>query len=76
METQFHTMENLFLQLGLKNDAYAIRRFIEIHRLQDDENIEDALFWSPNQAAFLRECLTADSDWAEVVDQLSAQLRV
>ena len=37
--------------------------------------LPDASFWSPAQAAFLRDALAADSDWAEVVDALSAALR-
>ncbi|MEX0614426.1 MAG: DUF2789 domain-containing protein [Methylophaga sp.] len=76
MDSQFHTMENLFLQLGLDNDALAIRRFVDIYRLQDHEAIENAPFWTPAQAAFISECLAEDSDWAEVVDQLSTQLRL
>jgi len=35
----------------------------------------DAPFWSPAQARFLRESITADADWANVVDQLSVALR-
>lgn len=76
MDNQFHTMENLFLQLGLDNEPLAIRRFVELHRLQDNETIENAPFWTPAQAAFIGECLAEDSDWAEVVDQLNAQLRL
>ncbi len=76
MDSQFHTMENLFLQLGLDNDSLAIRRFVDIHRLQDNETIENASFWTPAQAAFISECLAEDSDWAEVVDQLNTQLRL
>jgi len=37
--------------------------------------IADAPFWTPAQAAFLREKLNEDADWAELVDQLSAALR-
>lgn len=76
MDSQFHTMENLFLQLGLDNDPLAIRRFVDIHRLQENETIENASFWTPAQAAFISECLAEDSDWAEVVDQLNTQLRL
>ncbi len=76
MDSQFHTMENLFLQLGLDNDPLAIRRFVDIHRLHEHETIENAPFWTPAQAAFISECLSDDSDWAEVVDQLNAQLRL
>lgn len=76
MDNQFHTLENLFTQLGLDNDPQAIRRFIHLHRLQEYETIENAPFWTPAQAAFISECLAEDSDWAEVVDQLNAQLRL
>ena len=76
MDSQFHTMENLFMQLGLENDAVAIRRFVDTHRLHEDEAIENASFWTPAQSAFIYECLADDSDWAEVVDQLNSQLRL
>lgn len=75
MDTSQHTMENLFMQLGLQSDEDAIEQFMASHTLQEDEKLENASFWSASQSAFLKECLAADSDWAEVVDQLNVQLR-
>lgn len=74
MESTFHSLENLFLQLGLANDPSAIDAFISQNKLNSDQALEDAAFWTPAQSAFIRECLSEDSDWAEVVDQLNALL--
>ena len=71
-----HHFSELFAQLGLPNDEYAIQRFIVSHaRLSDDFRLPDAPFWTPSQAAFLREAISHDSDWVEMVDQLSVALR-
>lgn len=75
MDTSLHTLPNLFLQLGLNNSEQAIADFVSTHRLDGNGPLHDAGFWTPAQAAFIRECLEEDSDWAEVVDQLSVQLR-
>ncbi|MBL4638486.1 MAG: DUF2789 domain-containing protein [Proteobacteria bacterium] len=74
MDTSMHTMENLFLQLGLSNTETDIDEFIATHHIQANESIAQAHFWTAAQAAFIQECLTEDSDWAEVVDHLNAQL--
>ena len=37
--------------------------------------LADAFFWTPAQAAFLREKIQEDADWAEIVDQLNLMLR-
>lgn len=74
MEASFHSLENLFLQLGLDNDPAAIDAFIKENKLAPDETLEDAAFWTPSQSAFIQECLKDDSDWAEVVDQLNVLL--
>ena len=34
-----------------------------------------APFWTPAQAAFLREACMQDADWVELADQLSLALR-
>ncbi|MBC9072160.1 DUF2789 domain-containing protein [Thauera sp. CAU 1555] len=76
MESPTHAFSDLFAQLGLPNDNEAIRRFIDGHRpLPDEVELADAPFWTTAQAAFLREELRDDADWAELVDQLSAALR-
>jgi Protein of unknown function (DUF2789) len=71
-----HFFSDLFAQLGLPNDEYAIQRFIASHaRLSSDFLLAEAPFWTPAQAAFLREAILQDSDWVEMVDQLSVALR-
>ncbi len=74
MDTSMHTMENLFLQLGLNNSEQAISEFINLNRLAKETPLQQASFWSTSQAQFIKECLELDSDWAEVVDQLNVQL--
>lgn len=74
MESPFHSLDSLFLQLGLNTNPDAIERFIKEHKLSADIPLAEAPFWTANQAAFIRESLNDDSDWAEVVDQLNARL--
>lgn len=74
MDTSMHTLENLFLQLGLDNSDHAIAEFISQHKLDKETRLDQASFWSTSQAQFIKECLDLDSDWAEVVDQLNVQL--
>jgi GMP synthase-like glutamine amidotransferase len=53
-----------------------IRAFIEQHSpLSQAVRLEEAPFWTPAQAALLREQLLVDADWAEVIDQLNVALR-
>jgi hypothetical protein len=75
MESTFHTMEALFDQLGLPSSEAEISAFIDRHVLAPDTPLAEANFWSGAQARFLRDCLSEDADWAEVVDHLDAQLR-
>ena len=57
-------------------DAAAIDAFIRSHApLAEDVRLAEAPFWNSAQAAFLREELAEDADWAELVDQLDAALR-
>jgi len=71
-----HTMSNLFDQLGLPSDKGDIEHFIETHSpLAPGVVLSDAPFWTPAQASFLREEIMEDADWAEVVDELNAELR-
>jgi hypothetical protein len=76
MDTPLHRFNDLFAQLGLPNDEHGIRHFLSAHSpLGEAVPLPEASFWSPAQAAFLRESLLEDSDWAELVDQLSEALR-
>jgi len=76
MDTSSHNMHTLFLQLGLPNRAEDIDAFIERHHgLEPDIPLNQALFWNSTQDAFLREAISEDSDWCEVVDMLDSRLR-
>ena len=75
MDTSDHSMQSLFAQLGLANSDAAIDNFIQNNHLPDEIPIENAAFWSAGQAQFIREAITQDADWAEVVDHLDTQLR-
>ena len=76
MSQTFHRFSELFAQLGLPADEPGIRQFLASHTpLPHDIALADAPFWTPAQAAFLREGLLQDADWAEVIDQLNIALR-
>ena len=61
---------------GKRSGLRSVDAFIASHApLANDIPIAAAPFWSPAQAAFLREELAEDADWAEVIDVLSARLR-
>ena len=77
MNMPVHRFTDLFAQLGLPSDESGIQRFLAAHTpLAADIALADAPFWTPGQAAFLREEINRDADWAELVDQLDASLRV
>ena len=75
MDTSEHTMQALFAQLGLANSDTAIDNFFQNNHLPKEIALENAAFWSAGQAQFIHEAIEQDSDWAEVVDHLDAQLR-
>ncbi|HEX6735186.1 MAG TPA: DUF2789 domain-containing protein [Azonexus sp.] len=76
METNLHTMNNLFAQLGLPATAPAIDEFIAAHRpLPNDIALYRAPFWSSAQREFLKEEIIDDADWAPVIDELNVRLR-
>lgn len=76
MEQGVHPFHELFKQLGLDHDPVAIDVFLRTNAsLSPNVMLPDASFWSPAQAALLRDALTADADWSEVVDALNAALR-
>ncbi|SDZ54792.1 DUF2789 domain-containing protein [Pseudomonas sp. NFIX28] len=75
MDSPTHDLKGLFDQLGLDSSPTAIDAFIEQHSpLPDDVRMIDADFWTPQQAAFLKEELREDADWARVVDELNLRL--
>ncbi len=76
MDKPTHSFTDLFAQLGLPSDEQSIQQFLATHApLPLDVALADAPFWDASHAAFLREALLEDSDWAEPVDQLSEALR-
>ncbi|MFZ2393497.1 DUF2789 domain-containing protein [Rhodoferax sp.] len=76
MHNPIHPFNGLVAQLGLPCDENGIRHFLATHTpLAAGVDLPDAIFWPPSTATFLRESLLEDSDWAVVVDQLSASLR-
>ena len=75
MESSIHTFNNLFAQLGLPSDEDSINTFIKTHgHLATSILLSEASFWTPIQAAFLREETLNDADWAEVIDLLNTSL--
>ena len=75
MHAPVHPLKELFQQLGLGSSNEEVEVFIHMHApLRDDIKLADAPFWSPSQAAFLREALNADDDWCEVIDELNRSL--
>ena len=76
MDMSAHTINNLFKQLGLPATDADIERFIAQHPLSEYAGpLHEAPCWTPTQAAFLKQSIADDADWAPVVDQLSARLR-
>lgn len=76
MESQTHSLSQLFCQLGLPDDEQGIAQFISGHRpLANGVALHEAPFWDTAQAAFLREEIIDDADWAPVVDTLNSMLR-
>jgi Protein of unknown function (DUF2789) len=70
-----HDLKSLFLQLGRPNDDAEIARFIETNSpLAGNVLLHEASFWTRSQADFLREAITDDSEWAEIVDVLNSKL--
>ncbi|MET1068824.1 MULTISPECIES: DUF2789 domain-containing protein [Pseudomonas] len=74
MDSPTHDLQGLFDQLGLDSDEKSIDQFIADHRLPDDVKLIEADFWNERQAAFLKEELRIDADWARVVDELNLRL--
>lgn len=76
MHSPDHSLESLFLQIGLDNTDDAIEAFINSHKpLAHSVLLYEADFWNRSQAEFLRQSVEDDADWAIVVDQLDALLR-
>lgn len=75
MENPIHRLGDLFRQLGLSDEPAAIEAFFAKHRPQPgDVRLDEMPIWTPSQAAFLREEIAKDGDWAELVDILGVLL--
>jgi hypothetical protein len=76
MNAPDHPFSDLFAQLGLPSDEAGMRQFLQAHTpLAADITLPSAPFWTAAQAAFLREEILKDADWAEVIDRLNMSLR-
>jgi hypothetical protein len=76
MDTTENSLEKLFAQLGLADDMESIERFVAQHSpLPGEVLLCDAPFWSPSQAAFLRNAWKSDAEWVPMVDTLDTMLR-
>ncbi len=76
MQSPDHSLESLFVQLGLDNSDNAIAAFIAAHKpLPHKILLHEAGFWNASQAEFLKQAIADDADWAIIVDRLDALLR-
>ncbi|MCC3307067.1 DUF2789 domain-containing protein [Psychrobacter sanguinis] len=69
-----YTLNELFAQLGLDSSDEAIDKFISEHKLNKDQSLIDADFWTDSQRAFLKEEWKRDADWVEIIDDLNVRL--
>lgn len=76
MYSPTHSIHSLFDQLGLDSSDQGINAFVTKHgSLSADVKLHQADFWTEAQAAFLKQMIDEDADWAEIVDELDAKLR-
>ena len=76
MDPSVHNLSSLFQQLGLDGSDEGIQSFLDdFSPLPSNVTLYKANFWTTAQAAFLKEAIDEDADWAEVVDQLDSMLR-
>lgn len=75
MQAGYHSVEDLFGQLGLPNDEASIKQFVEKNKTTDDsQTLESMPVWSESQKQFLLEARSDDAEWSEPVDVLDALL--
>lgn len=75
MDVSPKNLDTLFEQLGLPAGDGAIETFVRAHGpVPEGRPLWEEPFWSPSQAAFLKEAWEEDADWVEAVDELSALL--
>ena len=69
-----YTLNELFAQLCLDSSDEAIDKFISEHKLNKDQSLIDADFWTDSQRAFLKEEWKRDAAWVEIIDDLNVRL--
>lgn len=74
MDTSTHDLASFFSQLGLPNTSQDINNFVASHQLAAGTGLAKATFWTDAQAAFIKQALIQDSDWAAVADELAVKL--
>ena len=68
-------LSKLFSQLGRANDIASIKAFIDANApMSGHVQLHEAAFWTASQAAFLRDALLDDAEWAAIVDALNSEL--
>lgn len=60
--------------MGLDSSDEAIDKFISEHKLNKDQSLIDADFWTDSQRAFLKEEWKRDAAWVEIIDDLNVRL--
>jgi hypothetical protein len=68
MSLNNRTLEELFEQLGLSSQKIHMERYIERHQLKPGSVLAEAIYWAPDQKAFLIEAKEANSEWSEAID--------
>lgn len=74
MGASVYCLSTLFEQLGLSGKDDDIETFIRDHRLSEGTKVYEAEYWTPQQAAFLKESLDQNAEWALIVDELNVRL--
>lgn len=75
MDSGHHAIAVIFDQLGLASTPSEIDAFIAQRRPRSlGSELPDAPMWTPVQAAFLREAIAVDADWALPAEWLSQSL--
>ena len=76
MNAHSHTLNELFLQLGLPHEDQDIEAFVKTHKLTEQTTpLYKASFWSSSQSVFIKECWQDDSEWCNQIDHLDLWLR-
>ena len=75
MDTTQIDLKHLFQQLGLPDEESEIDAFIASNKNADNTLLVDAVFWNQAQRHFIKEELSEDAHWSELIDQLDVLLR-